>query len=216
MRSKGLTQEVALKRSRSPTYFHRIQPLQPKPKSARPELLDQEVNRCISSMLEHASASNNPKDIRREKNHLYLKLVDASTTSIDEVSSISKEERLRWGRLACSHSWMATIIVCRKLLLEAVSSAQSPAEIVSIIRDTIQPLLQTPVQFTPRFRWMQQPRVVTSLLRIVEVQQRCHRRLWHRVKQVLLRAFPSLAYQLKHVSPKSIETFYFTQVPRPN
>jgi hypothetical protein len=99
MRSQGLSQEIALKRARDPEFFHRLpEPLQPRPKNHRPELIDQEINRSISSMLQQFNVNHEPKDVRREKCHLFLKIAEAVSPSQPEVY-ISKEDRIRVGRL---------------------------------------------------------------------------------------------------------------------
>ena len=100
MRSEGVTQAQALKRARDPVFFHRLSgPLSPKPKQHRPELVDAEINKCISSMLKQAEAKCGPTDVRREKCHLYLKLSDAQSDPQPNDVSVTKEERIRFGRL---------------------------------------------------------------------------------------------------------------------
>jgi hypothetical protein len=213
MRSQGLSQEIALKRARDPEFFHRLpEPLQPRPKNHRPELVDQEINRSITLMLQQANVNHEPKDIRREKCHLFLKIAAAVSPSQPEVH-ISKEDRIRVGRLVFESFYVQFKI--RQTIIGAVSAAQTAAEAVLILRDMILPYLREPVPCTPRFRWSQHPRVVTSLMRIVPFQRRqepCGGNFWAKVHRTLMSAFPSLRDQLVHVAPKSVETFYRTQL----
>ena len=113
MRSKGLSQEIALQRAREPEFFHRLpQPLQPKPKTHRPELIDREINKSISSMLQQANVNHQPKDIRRERRHLFLKLAHATVASPIEQyrdrevdATQSKEDLIRAGRSDLGWLW---------------------------------------------------------------------------------------------------------------